>query len=171
MKKELREKVLEARNNISNKEFLDFEIVKNLKRLIGYNKNILIYYPIKNEANILGIIDSHNVFFFPYCKKEDIECRMIDGLENLILDEKGIPSSNIKSNAKIDIVISPAIAMNVRGYRLGYGKGYYDRYLQDKDCLKIAVVYDQFVFDEEYQDQWDVCFDYIVTDKRIIEVK
>ena len=87
------------------------------------------------------------------------------------MDEKGIPSSNIKSNAKIDIVISPAIAMNVRGYRLGYGKGYYDRYLQDKDCLKIAVVYDQFVFDEEYQDQWDVCFDYIVTDKRIIEVK
>ena len=69
----------------------------------------------------------------------------------------------------IEVVIVPAVAMNRQFFRLGYGKGYYDRFLKYKNVLKIAVVYNDFLIDEQYQDEWDVCFDYIVTEKEIIK--
>ena len=58
--------------------------------------------------------------------------------------------------------------MNKDKYRLGYGKGYYDKYLKNKNILKIAVVNSEFLVDDKYQDEWDVCFDIIVTEKEII---
>ena len=76
---------------------------------------------------------------------------------------------SFECNDLMEVVIVPAIAMNNQFYRLGYGKGYYDRFLKNKNVLKIAVVYHEFLIDDQYQDEWDVQFDYIVTDLKVIE--
>lgn len=54
----------------------------------------------------------------------------------------------------IEVTIIPLLAINSRGYRIGYGKGYYDKYLQDKKTLKIAIGYNfqQEEFEEEKHD-------------------
>lgn len=170
MKSILRKEVLEARKRIIDKEFRDYIICTWLKNLIEDYDKIMIYYPISNEPNILDIInDTNKNFYLPFSKDNNLEIRKLINLDDLEEDEERVPSSKIKTNDLIEVAIVPAIAMNKKFYRLGYGKGYYDRFLRNKNILKIAVVYHEFVLDDEYQDEWDVQFDYVVTDLGIIE--
>lgn len=170
MKELIRKKVLEQRKLINNKVQKDLNIINNLKSLLTDYQKIMIYYPIYNEPNILSIInDKTKEFYLPYCKNNEIEIRKIYDLNDLILDEEKVLSSKHKTNDIIDIVIAPALSTNSKCYRLGYGKGYYDRFLQKHNIKKIIVVYDEFIIEEDFQDEWDISFDYIVTDKKIIK--
>ena len=72
---------------------------------------------------------------------------------------------------KIDFVLTPLLAFDERGYRVGYGKGYYDKFLSfcRKDVLKIGLSY--FPPVEEISDvqEFDVKLDYCATPERIIK--
>lgn len=170
MKSILRKEILEARKRIVDKDLRDYIICTWLKNLIEDYDKIMIYYPISNEPNLLDIMDNSNKsFYLPFSKDSNLEIRKIVNLNDLEEDEEHVPSSKIKSDDSMDVVIVPAIAMNKQFYRLGYGKGYYDRFLKNKNVLKIAVVYHEFLIDDQYQDEWDVQFDYIVTDLKVIK--
>ncbi|WP_305154459.1 5-formyltetrahydrofolate cyclo-ligase [uncultured Dubosiella sp.] len=71
-------------------------------------------------------------------------------------------------SAQIDVIVVPMVAFDGK-YRIGYGKGYYDRYLKTFEGLKIGVAFDdQEVYD--YQPSlYDVPMDVIVTESRTIE--
>lgn len=169
MKKELRKKIIKQRMQDNEKDKM---IVEKLKQLIEGYKNILVYYPLKEEINILDILNNKNYnFYLPYCFNNNIEVRKFTSFNNLENDEEGILSSVTKTNDEMDVVVVPAVAMNRKMYRLGYGKGYYDRFLKDKNVLKIGLVYDIFIIEEDFQDEWDICFDYIITEKEIIKRK
>jgi len=60
------------------------------------------------------------------------------------------------------------LATDRRGYRLGYGKGFYDRYLVDQKAAKWGICFDEEVLDELPIDEHDQKIDAIVTDKRFI---
>lgn len=78
------------------------------------------------------------------------KCRMADGREGLL--------------------ILPGSAFDVKGYRIGYGKGYYDRYLQlHPELLPMAVAFDFQVLEEIPYEAHDRRAQVIVTDKRMIE--
>jgi 5-formyltetrahydrofolate cyclo-ligase len=70
---------------------------------------------------------------------------------------------------KIDAVLVPLLCFDVKGHRVGYGKGFYDRFLKTcrKDCLKIGLSY--FPPVEEIADAWesDVMLDFCVTPEKI----
>ncbi|MCG8342868.1 MAG: 5-formyltetrahydrofolate cyclo-ligase [Chlorobiales bacterium] len=74
-----------------------------------------------------------------------------------------------------DIVIVPAVAVDREGRRLGYGKGYYDRFVsglreQDDNPLVIAFVFSFQLLDALPQDPWDERLDCIVTEKEVIRI-
>jgi 5-formyltetrahydrofolate cyclo-ligase len=73
-----------------------------------------------------------------------------------------------------DVIIAPALSYSIQGYRLGFGSGYYDKYLSDKktlgDCLKIGVCFDKFLLEYLPHDAHDVKFDYIITDKMVLKL-
>lgn len=169
MKDIIRKEILIKRKAIENKNIKDEIILNYLRQLTSLYNKIMIYYPISNEPNILNIIENEKTFYLPYCVNGDIEVRKLVGLNDLEKDEANVLSSKVKTNDIVDVVIVPAVAMNKQFYRLGYGKGYYDRFLKNKNVLKIAVVYDEFLIEDSYQDEWDVCFDYIVTNKEILK--
>lgn len=169
MKDIIRKEILIKRKAIENKNIKDEIILNYLRQLTSLYNKIMIYYPISNEPNILNIIENAKTFYLPYCVNGDIEVRKLVGLNDLEKDEANVLSSKVKTNDIVDVVIVPAVAMNKQFYRLGYGKGYYDRFLKNKNVLKIAVVYDEFLIEDSYQDEWDVCFDYIVTNKEILK--
>lgn len=171
MKKELRKIFLEKRRNIINRESKDKIIVSNINSIIEKYQRIMIYYPISSEPNILNIIkrEDKKFFYLPFCDKNNIEPRLLTDLNNLIKDEVNILSSNIKTSDNMEVVIAPAVACNDDFYRLGYGGGYYDRFLQNKDVIKITVLYDDLLTNIKYQETFDVKFDYIVTEKRILK--
>jgi 5-formyltetrahydrofolate cyclo-ligase len=69
----------------------------------------------------------------------------------------------------IDVVIVPGAAFAVDGFRLGYGGGYYDRFLKNCPAVTIGLAFDMQVVDRVPHDaQRDVPLDYIVTEKRLI---
>ena len=69
------------------------------------------------------------------------------------------------------ICIVPAFMFDKSGYRLGYGKGYYDRYLSKYKGSTIGICYSQNIKDELFHGKYDRTVDMIVTEKQIITIK
>jgi 5-formyltetrahydrofolate cyclo-ligase len=66
----------------------------------------------------------------------------------------------------------PGAAFSDKGCRIGYGGGFYDRFLQKKSISSYALAFDFQIIDEvPFSPEYDVKVDYIVTEKRIIETK
>ena len=66
---------------------------------------------------------------------------------------------------KNTVIFLPALAIDKSGYRLGYGKGYYDRYLEKYSYIKpytVGVIYDELVFDELPHDKYDIPCDTVI---------
>lgn len=69
------------------------------------------------------------------------------------------------------IFLVPGIAFGKSGERLGRGKGYYDRYLAKKNCLKVGVCSEEQVLDELICEAHDELMDLVITDKKIYRVR
>jgi len=69
------------------------------------------------------------------------------------------------------LVIVPGIAFDKKGYRIGYGHGYYDRFLKilKKDVKKIGLAFEIQVVDEIPEEEHDVPVDIVVTEKRVLK--
>lgn len=75
-----------------------------------------------------------------------------------------------KYRGNIDVCVLPLLAVDKEGNRLGYGGGYYDKFLRDNSCLRIAYCYDFQVIEKVESEPFDVKVQYIVTDKRTIKI-
>lgn len=83
--------------------------------------------------------------------------------------EEPIPTvCNPVAKHEIDTIIVPGVVFNQAGYRIGFGGGYYDRYLPGMEATKIALAFDEQILDQIPTDAHDIPVDYIVTDQRSI---
>ncbi len=161
-KNKLREKKLIERISLSQEEVTELSkiIVEKVKPLIG-DKKLGIFMPIRNEVDLTELLEegvglpkiTEGMFFYKYTGK--FERGVYDILE---------PTGNI---IDVEVILVPGLCYDLKGYRIGYGKGYYDQYLTDQH-LKIGVCFDFQVVDEVYSESHDVRLDYVVTDKRIL---
>jgi 5-formyltetrahydrofolate cyclo-ligase len=136
LKEEIRKKILTKREVYSDWEEDSLKVLKNLLTLswlFDYNV-FMLYYPHRREVDTKPIINHllnlSKIVLLPKVKGPDILPIQIHDLENLYIGYGGIkePRGNVYEG-KIDVVIVPAVAFDIQGYRLGYGKGYYDRFL------------------------------------------
>lgn len=131
MKKELRRFALSKRKEIIYEQNLIFDKIKPYlenKKIIG------LYYPLKYELDLLFLIKEFKNIKFVFPKVFGEEIRFLDG--NIDTFKKGKfnvlePQGTEIDKDLIDLIIVPGLIVNSRGYRIGYGKGYYDRYLKD----------------------------------------
>jgi 5-formyltetrahydrofolate cyclo-ligase len=72
--------------------------------------------------------------------------------------------------ADIDLVVVPALALDPNGARIGYGKGFYDRFLARTPARRIAVAFDFQLIAEVPETEGDQRVHTIVTDQRVIDV-
>jgi 5-formyltetrahydrofolate cyclo-ligase len=101
---------------------------------------------------------------------ETLEHVVYDGLHQVRESGLGIPEPVGGTPAdilRLNLVVCPLICADVKGHRLGYGKGYYDRFLSmlPPTCLKVGLSYFEPV-DELPADPWDVTIDMLVTPRR-----
>ncbi|WP_278287518.1 5-formyltetrahydrofolate cyclo-ligase [Ruminiclostridium josui] len=77
---------------------------------------------------------------------------------------------NVVSPDSIDVVIVPGCAFDLHKNRMGYGAGYYDRFLNliSDSCLKVGVAFDFQIMDEIPWDEHDIPMDIIITEERNI---
>lgn len=69
---------------------------------------------------------------------------------------------------KLDIVVVPMAAADNKGNRLGYGKGFYDRFLTATNAHKTGFVFDEFIFEEIPAEDFDIKMDVLISEKGII---
>ena len=73
--------------------------------------------------------------------------------------------------SQLQLIIVPGIAFDANGYRLGYGKGFYDRFLAKcPDAVRVGLAYQLQVVEDTYPQTWDVPVQYIFTEIEQITV-
>ncbi|WP_334302803.1 5-formyltetrahydrofolate cyclo-ligase [Romboutsia hominis] len=70
----------------------------------------------------------------------------------------------------IDVVIVPAVAYDKDCYRLGYGGGFYDRFIERlrEDAITVGIAFDLQIFDSVPKEDHDAQLDYIITESQIL---
>lgn len=193
-KSELRKKHLNFRNAMSRSEVLEKSaaICKHLLELkcVRNAETILMYYPLGNEVDLTSLYELFTLagkqILLPYTEGGEIFLGVWCAEKELEVGEYGImvPEVNKDEQRKlcelVDVVVVPGIVFDKRGNRVGFGKGYYDRFLVKTrhDCVKIAVCYNnQFIGGEcknESQlidaEPQDVRMDYIVMENGVCSV-
>ena len=177
MKKSLiRSQILQRRKKFF---FDNYEIKKIFKFLDKYKKNnIGAYYPINFEFNCLEILNelfkNQTKISLPIMRrnyKMDFYQWSID--QPLIINRFGIPEPSSKIRKYPDILIVPLVAFDDNLNRLGYGGGYYDRYINKiKKRKKITTVGLAFSFQQIKKipvNKFDQKLDYIITERKIFK--
>ena len=142
---------------------------------------LFIYSPIKNEADPTPLFEmskARNIkIAFPISVKESLELdfRIVNSIDELTVGAYGIrePQQNAKKATftKNSICIVPALAFDNSGNRLGYGKGFYDRFLKNFTGLSIGITFDELKCTSLPYEITDVPVDIIITDKESVKTK
>ena len=132
-------------------------------------KNVALYFPIKNEIDITGLFKiSNKNFYLPRCSKNNLEFVKFVSFEKLQLSKWGIlePVGEKINPEILDIIYIPALLVNKKGYRIGYGKGFYDRFLVQNNvkAKKVAVISSEFICPFDFQEENDIKCDYLISD-------
>ena len=183
MKNSLRESMLEKRNSLTKGEISkkSIKIKENLFSLDEFKKSkvVMFYVSFNNEIYTHDMIKESlksKTIVVPKVANNEIEPSIIIDFDQLIPSGKfGIlePIEAMKINPKnIQIVIVPAIAFDKNGHRIGYGLGYYDKFLAKvPKALKIGLAFDFQVEEKLPTEGHDAPVDMIITDKEIIRIK
>lgn len=170
-KKELRIKALKKRKTLVSDSISCNVTLKilNSKEFLEA-KNIALYYPIKNEIDITGIVKTTGKnFYFPRCNNLELEFCAYNSFDAFLEGSFGIkePMGECINPKILDIIYIPALMANKLCYRLGYGKGYYDRFFRKNDikAKKILVVPFELITEEFMQDDFDIPADLILCEK------
>lgn len=133
--------------------------------------------PIQNEVDIqpLDFFKTYHHYLPRVGNGNTIEFYKVT--ENSVLGEKnqyGIREPKRREKAPYSeeksLILVPGISFNKNGYRIGFGKGYYDRFLaKNKMELKIGLAYSWQVVDFLFQEECDEKLDYIITEYEIIK--
>ena len=180
-KARLRRKLLDERDSLS----LDFinvtskQIQDNLRKVDFFRnaKSVGCYYSIGSEVRTQGILqeilNSGKALSLPKVEKNNLVFRKIKSLSELEQGNFSVmePKESCLTVKKIHVIIVPAIALTREGYRLGYGYGYYDRYLSDKKSKTIALTYSKQIVRGFPHSDRDVRINYIITEDEIITSK
>lgn len=176
-KKEIRKEMLKKRDALQ-KDYVNEQsekVFKLLKTINGFlNANVIfIYVDFRNEIKTDKIINflKNKLVLLPKIDGEKMYA--VKKEEETKLNKYGIlePKSNDAYTGKIDVCLIPLVACSKKGDRIGFGKGYYDRFLKNTNSLKIGLAYSWQVSEDLKSEPFDVKLDIIVTEKEIIEVK
>ena len=178
LKNELRKKFLKERDSLSDKYKImsSNKIFKLLEKnsLFKQAESIFIYIGFGSEIETKSFIKKNlasKIIYVPKIVNGDMKLVNITSWNSLKPGHFNVlePESDDYYNGPIDLVITPSIVFNKQGYRLGYGKGYYDRYFSKNNYkVSIGLSYDQLLQDNIPTEEHDQKVDFIITEKGII---
>ncbi len=131
------------------------------------SKNIMLFYPLPDEVNLLLLLkDRTKNFYLPRIKGDELECCHYKAGEELCESRFHTqePICNACNKSGIDLVIVPALACDRHGFRLGYGGGFYDRFLNDFKGIKICCIPKDLLSETVYPEKHDIKMDLIITE-------
>ena len=177
-KKKLRKKISDYRKNNYKPLNLKYSLLKDILKKFNLltNKKIGGYFPINFEIDCLGILkklekSGHKISLPITRKGNKMDFFEWSCKEPLSISKIGIPEPFSKKKVYPDILLVPMLAFDKQKFRLGYGGGYYDRYIQKiKKIKKILIIGMAFSFQEVTKlpvNKYDKKLDFIFTENYI----
>ena len=128
-------------------------------------KNVLIYYPLRYELNLLALLDDEKNFYLPRVCGENLQICPFKKGDKLVTSSFNIcePCSNSINPRNLDLVVVPALMADKSGFRLGYGGGFYDRFLVKNNTVKtILPIAKELIVEELPHEGFDIKIDEII---------
>lgn len=189
-KNKLRAEYKIKRANIPSDEktLLDKKICERFLSLASFRfaDTLLMYHPLDGEVNVTPIAEAAlklgKRVAYPKCKTRahTMDFYFVESLAELKSGAYGIyepdesnPIYNIKDkNIHCGtICLIPALLYDKSGYRIGYGKGFYDRYLSHFKGVKAGIAYSDFIVDNLPRGRYDLAVDYILSERGLSIIK
>ncbi len=182
-KEELRQTLLERRKSISGPDYYgaSADIIEELKEQREYQNAETIHCyvsinkrrEVETRALIKEMLFKGKKVVVPITDFENgildhIQLRSFDDLKE---NKWGVLEPNGGEQVSLDemeLVIVPMVGADEQCNRIGYGKGFYDRFLKEVSCPKIGLIFEQNVIEEIPVEEFDVPMDKIITEERII---
>ena len=157
-KAEIRKIVLAQRTELTEKEFRERSqrVIETLTPFLTPGKTIASFKAIPHR-NEISLDSLEGDFAFPRVISAAASTMEMAFSKTLAISEWGIPEpvgGSVVKPTDFDIILIPLLAFDKNGQRVGYGKGFYDRYLAEcrPDCLKIGIsLFDPVDFIEEVE--------------------
>lgn len=187
VKKEIRSLYIEKRNQLSTEELKDMTaaIVNNFRTVALQGAQVLLsYYPIPERREfdvticeqLLALENENLQVAWPKLLPDNMGMQAIVVHKNTVFAENRYnilePVSNeVIAPQLVDVVFVPLLAFDNKGYRVGYGKGYYDRFLPycAQDVVKIGFSYFGALDAIDDINDYDVPLNYCITPMRVYE--
>ncbi|MBQ3513737.1 MAG: 5-formyltetrahydrofolate cyclo-ligase [Lachnospiraceae bacterium] len=175
----IRTQIKQRKRQLSKEEILELShaCIKSLMELdcisnydiicpyVSYNQEVATWDFIKQ------LLKEGKKVAVPKVIGDEMEFFYIHQFSDLLPGAYGIlePSSGQTLQEPKALVIMPGLAFDKEKNRIGYGGGFYDKYLEKHpDFLKVALAYDFQIYEKLDVEQFDIKPDIIVTDKRVI---
>lgn len=182
-KQELRNKVLKQRKEYPEKDWRD-----RSEKIVHQILNSETYHQADTVHTYVSMNERREVWTDPLIRKliEDkkrvvvpvvnftegtLSHSLIHSLEELETNHWGVrepKSMNPVDISELDMIVIPMAAADRKRNRLGYGKGFYDRFLDQASASKIGLTFQDFLFDEIPVDEFDIKLDIIITEEEVI---
>lgn len=157
----------------------DKKICEALVQLVSfkYSDTILMYAPLEGEIDVMPIaeraLEMGKKVAFPRCIEEprNLDFKYVSSLDELRSGSYSIsePTEDMESVTDLSksICIIPGIVFDKEGYRVGYGKGYYDRFLAVYDGTKFGLAYSECIIDSVPRGRFDRHVDILISEKGV----
>ncbi len=179
----IRENLKQLRNclTIAEKQRLDTKIANRFLNLWQYRESGLILAYVSNSIEVdtkfiieQALIQGKRVAV-PKCVvgTRKLEYYLIDSLEALEKGSFGILEPCESKCEKLlnysgGLVIVPALSFDKNGFRLGFGKGYYDRFLSNSELKTVGICYDCCLMDDLPKGKYDRNVNMVITESKIL---
>lgn len=184
LKDDIREEYKQRRREmtIEERHRRDETICRVAEGLVSfrYAEFVLLYAATDGEIDIFPIarlaLEKGKKVLFPRCDKKThtMTYHQVNSLEELAVDSYGIlepaadaPLYNCAAETGSAVCFVPGLVYDKAGYRLGYGKGFYDRYLSGFSGCTIGVVYSDYILPEVPRGRFDMSVDILLTEKGV----
>ena len=184
-KRSIRQPILARRRALSHDQWLASSRLAQ-RQLIALEefsraKCIALYSPAHNEIDTAGILEAAFTagkrVLYPAVCGERMVFRQVEGLQSLSEGCFGIlepcPTGIDHHADEPDLIVVPGVTFDPHGHRIGYGKGYYDRFLRHpgRKAHLVGLCHDFQLIDGAIPaEEHDIRMELIVTDLRIIRV-
>lgn len=187
-KNELRRLILQSRDE------MDFENANRLSETAAKNvinsdlfkqaENIMVFASFRSEIDTIEIMKAifaaGKKLYLPLCikKTNEIVCCLVYSLDDLETSNYGISEPKketlfIGDCRDLDLIIVPGAAFDMKGHRIGYGAGYYDRLLSrpGMKAINLGLCFDLQIVPAVPNSPYDVSLDYLCTEKGVYEIE